>query len=226
MKAIILAAGKGNRLMPLTAETPKPLLIINNIRIIDRIFMSLPDEIDEVIIVVDYLKDKIINAVGDNFYGRTVQYINQIPIRGTFGALLSTQKLIGKDERFLVLNGDDINNKTELSAYLKYPRTFGVQKMLMPGYHSIRIDAENKIEGFNPQLEFEKLNGALVATGVYIVDSHIFEHPGVLLKDGEYGLPQTLLDQKNTYPLTAIQTKKWLPINSLEDLEKAKKILI
>ena len=45
MKAVILAAGKGNRLLPLTEHTPKPLIEIAGTPIIDRIFQSLPDEI-------------------------------------------------------------------------------------------------------------------------------------------------------------------------------------
>src|SRR3990167_2605925 len=59
MKAVILAAGEGKRMLPLTLTTPKPLLPVNGKPIIDYIFDSLPFEIDEVIIAVLYLGDKL-----------------------------------------------------------------------------------------------------------------------------------------------------------------------
>lgn len=225
MKVIILAAGKGNRLMPLTEQTPKPLIKINDTPIIDRIFQSLPDEIDEVIIVVEHLKEKIKSYVGEYFHGRKVLYTDQVQERGTFPALLSAKNLLLPNERFLVINGDDIHDKTELTEYLKYPRSFGIQKMLMPSYHSIHLADNGYIDGFYPQTEKEKVDGTFIATGAYVTDTNIFGHSGIILRDGEQGLPQTLLAQKDTYPLKGIVTCKWLPINSFEDLEKAEKLI-
>ncbi|MEY4602413.1 MAG: hypothetical protein RL292_354, partial [Candidatus Parcubacteria bacterium] len=151
MKAIILAAGKGNRLKPLTDTTPKPLIAINNIPIIDRLFNSLPDEIDEVIIVVEHLKEKIKEHVGDFFYSKKVFYADQIDMKGTFGALLSAKDLLSTGERFLIVNGDDIYTKEELQMHLNHKRSFGIQKLMMPGYHSIHIDTDGYIDGFYPQ---------------------------------------------------------------------------
>lgn len=211
--------------MPITERIPKPLLNIAGIPIIDRIFKSLPDEISEAILVVEYLKDQIISHVGNNFYGKKVLYVDQVPTRGTFPALLSAKHLIAQNERFLVLNGDDIHSKTELEKYLLYPRSFGLQKMQMENYHSIHIDTDNNIEGFYPQTETEKIDGALIATGAYVLDSEIFNHEGIALRDGEHGLPQTILAQKNNFPVRAVITKNWLPINSHKDLEIAEKTL-
>src|SRR6185369_3065769 len=161
MKAIILAAGRGTRLLPLTQHTPKPLIKINGTPIIDRIFKALPDEIDEVIIVVGHLKEKIISHIGNNFLQHPVQYANQTEVSGTFGALLSAKPLINPGERFLILNGDDIHDKAELEKYLAYKYAFGLQLMKMPGYHSIHLDPQGYIEGFYPQTPAEKINGAL-----------------------------------------------------------------
>lgn len=224
MKAIILAAGKGTRLRPLTEQTPKPLIPIAGVPIIDRIFQSLPNKIDEVILVVEHLKEKIKSYVGENFYDRKVLYADQIQMKGTFGALLSAKPFVTADEKFLVLNGDDIHSKIELEKYFEHPRSFGVQKMKMEKYHSIHIDSQGYIEGFYPQTELEKSEGAFIATGAYFVDANIFNHEGIALQDGEYGLPQTLLAQKDKYPLTGIITTKWVPINSFEDITKAEKI--
>ena len=147
MKAVILAAGQGTRLLPLTKETPKPLIKISGIPIINRIFDSLPEEIDEVIVVVEHLKDKIKSHIGNNFYNKKVSYVDQMYMKGTFGALISAKDTLVENERFLVINGDDIHDKEELRKYLEYPRSFGIQKMHMPGYYDIQCDQNGFIKG-------------------------------------------------------------------------------
>src|SRR3989344_805730 len=226
MKAIILAAGKGTRLLPLTEKIPKPLIEIAGIPVIDRIFQSLPNDIDEVIIIVEHLKEKIVNHVGDVFFNRKIKFVDQGEKKGTFGALLSARHLISENEKFLVLNGDDLHDKEELNQYLKYPRSLGVQYMNMPNYYSVRLGTNNLVDGFSPQTEEEKNGQVLVATGVYVIDSNIFKHPGIVVYGGEYGLPQTILAQKDIYSIIGVITEKWIPINSFIDIEKAEKILL
>ncbi len=221
MKVIILAAGKGNRLSPLTNTVPKPLIKINSKPIIDRIFESLPKEIDEIIIVVKHLKEKIISHVESSFNSRKIIFVEQIELPGTFGAISSVKNLIEKNEKFLVINGDDIHDKDELSKYFINSRSFGIQLMKMPGYHSIQVDNAGMVSGFSPQTDYEKENGAYIATGAYLLDSNIFINNGIKLRDGEYGLPQTILSQRNTYPIKGINTKKWISINSFNDIENA-----
>ena len=58
-RAIILAAGKGTRLQPLTFDTPKPLIMVNGKRMIDTIIEGLHDNgIFEIYVVVGHLKEK------------------------------------------------------------------------------------------------------------------------------------------------------------------------
>jgi NDP-sugar pyrophosphorylase family protein len=97
--------------------------------------------------------------------------------------------------------------------------------MKMEKYHSIHLYADGNIEGFYPQTELETQNGALIATGAYVTDTHIFAHEGIALRDGEHGLPQTLLAQKNKYPIKGVVTTGWTPINSFEDIERAEEKL-
>lgn len=226
MKAIILAAGKGTRLLPLTLHTPKTLVEINGKTIIERIINSLPDEIDEVIVVVDHLKEKIKETVGDEFLGKKIIYIDQGEKSGTFGAIYSAKNLLNENERFLVTNGDDIHDRNEYIECIKHPRAMAVEKKIMPNYYSVQIDKDNNFLGFKSQTEQEKNNGAFIATGVYVLDSNIFKHPGVKLSIGEYGLPQTVLEQSKDYPVKVITTSGWISINSIEDLEKARSYFI
>jgi UDP-N-acetylglucosamine diphosphorylase / glucose-1-phosphate thymidylyltransferase / UDP-N-acetylgalactosamine diphosphorylase / glucosamine-1-phosphate N-acetyltransferase / galactosamine-1-phosphate N-acetyltransferase len=224
MKVIILAAGKGTRLLPLTNHTPKPLIKIGGMAIIDRIFKSLPAEINEAIVIVEHLKDQIMSHVGDTFYGRPVRCVDQIAMRGTLGALLSTKHLLQPGERFLIIHGDDIHDQSELEECLKHPRAFGLQRRKMAaGYHSVHLDAQGNVEGFYPQTEAEKTNGALTVTGAYVADTAIFTHSGVSVRNGEFGAPETMMAQKNAHPIKGVITEKWTPINTPGDIENMEK---
>ncbi|MBI2086692.1 MAG: NDP-sugar synthase [Candidatus Zambryskibacteria bacterium] len=224
MKAIILAAGVGSRLHPLTQETPKTLIEISGKPIVERIFESLPEEIDEVVLVVEHLKERVKAHLGNNFNNRKIIYVNQGDKKGTFGALLSAREFVNDDEFFLVLNGDDLHSKNELSQFLNNGRALGVQRAVMPNYYSVVVNSVSFVEKFRPQTEKEKIFGTLIATGVYVLDSEIFKQPGVVVYGGEYGLPQTILAQKDDFPIKAIVTEKWVPINSFADIERANKL--
>jgi len=220
MKVIILAGGKGTRLLPHTLEIPKTLLNINGKTIIQRILESLPSEIDEIIIVVKHLGDKIKESLGDDYSGKKIIYIEQGEKAGTYGALLSAKQYFAPNEKFLVTNGDDIHDKNEYLNCLKYPRAMAVQKKVMPNYYSIDTDENGYFTSFKTQTEEEKTNGTLVATGVYVLDSNIFLHPGVVLSSGEYGLPQTVSEQSKQYPVKVVEASEWFSVNTIVDMQK------
>jgi NDP-sugar pyrophosphorylase family protein len=232
MKAIILAAGKGNRLKPYTDTLPKPLLSLHNTSddrdtLLTDILTKLPSYIDEVIIIVKYLEETIREYVlkHDTYIKKKNPHIQQITCitqtggKGTMGALMTVQDHIQKDERFLVLNGDDVHSTEELEKFNEYPRAFGVHKKVMLGYKSIQVDEKGIVTELRTQTDEEKQNGCLIATGVYLLDGHIFDFEPVVLIDGELGLPQTLIAHVDTYPSYVVEEKSWVSVNTVEDLK-------
>ncbi|MCL5436004.1 MAG: NTP transferase domain-containing protein, partial [Patescibacteria group bacterium] len=87
MQAVILAAGLGTRMGSLTKERPKPLLTIENRTLLEHNLLALPKEIDEVVLVVGYLKDQVMAAVGQEFLGKKIRYVVQEELLGTGHAL-------------------------------------------------------------------------------------------------------------------------------------------
>ncbi len=77
MQAVILAAGRGTRMGALTEHTPKPMLLVNGRPVLEYIFDSLPEEIDEVIIVVGYLGSVIQKHFGGFYKGKKILYVEQ-----------------------------------------------------------------------------------------------------------------------------------------------------
>ena len=107
MKAMILAAGLGNRMRPLTDHTPKPLLCAGGKPLIEYHLKNLHRAgIREVIINLAYLGEKICAHLGDGqTFGLKVIYSNEPEPLETGGAILHALDLLG-EEPFLLINGD------------------------------------------------------------------------------------------------------------------------
>ena len=90
MKAMILAAGLGKRLMPLTQHTPKPLILIGKQSLIERnIFCLKQNGISEIIINVSYQGEMIIDYVSQKFPDLNISFSKEDELLGTGGAILN-----------------------------------------------------------------------------------------------------------------------------------------
>lgn len=108
MKAMILAAGRGERMRPLTDTTPKPLLMAGKHRLIEYHLLNLAAAgFTEVVINVAWLGQQIIDTLGDGEeYGLSIAYSNEgESALETGGGIFNALPLLG-DEPFLVINGD------------------------------------------------------------------------------------------------------------------------
>ena len=107
MKAMILAAGRGERLRPLTDETPKPLLQVAGKSLIEYHLYNLASAgFKEIIINTAWLAEKIHQQLGDgSHYNVRIQYSDEGTALETAGGIVNALALLG-DEPFLVVNGD------------------------------------------------------------------------------------------------------------------------
>lgn len=107
MKAMILAAGRGERLRPLTDKVPKPLVKINNKPLIQYHIEKLVDiGVQDIVINIAWLGDHIIHALGfGEQWGVRLHYSRETVALETGGGIKQALPLLG-DEPFLVINGD------------------------------------------------------------------------------------------------------------------------
>lgn len=107
MKAMILAAGRGERMRPLTDDTPKPLLMVNQYCLIEHHILNLKAAgFDELIINTAWLAKKIHSKLGDgSHYGISISYSDENTALETGGGIKKALSLLG-DDSFLVINGD------------------------------------------------------------------------------------------------------------------------
>ena len=107
MKAVVLAAGKGTRLRPLTEDKPKGLVEVDGKPILTHCLDQLVDlGADEFVVVVGYLKEKIIQHYGDEYQGIPITYAHQREQKGLAHALLTVEEHI--DDDFMLILGDNI----------------------------------------------------------------------------------------------------------------------
>ena len=106
MKAMIMAAGRGERMRPLTDDTPKPLLKVRDKPLVVHHLEALARAgIDEVIINLSWLGDQIRTQLGNGeSYGLSIEYSEEPEPLEVAGGIVQALDLLG--EQFLVINGD------------------------------------------------------------------------------------------------------------------------
>ena len=123
-RAMILAAGFGKRLSPITDKIPKPLIIVNNITLLENTLRFLKTiGIEEIAINVHYLANQIINFIKKLENNYNVKIFKEDYILGTGGGIFNCLPFF-KNENFLVVNCDTIWN-------LKYKIPFNELKLKM-----------------------------------------------------------------------------------------------
>lgn len=107
MKAMILAAGRGERMRPLTDHTPKPLLMAGGRSLIEQTIQSLScGGMNDIVINTAYLGEQIEARLGDgSALGVRLRYSREYEALETGGGIRKALPLFG-DEPFLVVNGD------------------------------------------------------------------------------------------------------------------------
>ena len=219
MQSIIFAGGKGTRMGELTRDTPKPLLNLQGRPILEHVLESLPDKIDHIIVIINYLGEKIKNYFGDSFNGLPIEYVLQDSnMPGTGGALWSAKDLI--NNQFLILNGDDIHSPDFLIQMTECPLAFGVAKKEWDGYLAVLAD-----DGGNLCDLALQSGQKLISTGAYTLDKRIFEYEPFLTSNQEYSLPRTVLKMAKDFPIKLIHSDFFMSINTPEDLKKAEETM-
>lgn len=109
LRALVLAAGEGRRLAPLTAEIPKPLLPVLGRSILERTLDALVAAgVETLAINLHHLGEQIERAIGASFRGVSVNYSHEPELLGTGGALLPLRELLAPADVVLVVNGDSL----------------------------------------------------------------------------------------------------------------------
>jgi bifunctional UDP-N-acetylglucosamine pyrophosphorylase/glucosamine-1-phosphate N-acetyltransferase len=222
MHAVVLAAGDGKRLMPLTADRPKPMVLLNGRPLLEYVFDELPDDISDIILVVGYRNERIKEHFGDSYKGRPITYLEQKERLGTAHAVHMTRSLI--NEKFLLLNGDDIGDKASFEEGLMYDYCLFVSEHDEPHrFGVVEINADNILKRIVEKPEHPATN--TVSTGTMVLSPKIFDIPLVQHPNGEHYIVDSLSGIMKEHPIQVLHQKSWITVTYPEDVPKTEALL-
>lgn len=218
MKAFMLAAGKGKRLLPFTEDNPKPLIKVGGISLIEHNLLSLrKSNIEEVVINLHHFGEKIINLLGDGSrYGMKISYSIEEELLGTGGGI--NKALHHFDEPFLVLSGDTWSKFN--MKYLSLDPNLLAHMVLVPNPES---NFEGDVALVDGRVKVNKTLDQYTFSGISILSPELFINKEV----EKFELWKDLLMPATEADLVSgeIYHGNFKNLNTLEDVEKLDCIL-
>ncbi|HBE77706.1 MAG TPA: alcohol dehydrogenase [Firmicutes bacterium] len=219
--AVIMAGGKGTRLLPLTQNCPKPMIKVAGRPILERLILHLVGfGITKIYIAIHYHGEMIESYFGDgSAFGCTIEYLREKEMLGTGGALsLLSEQL---QHPFIVMNGDlvtqvNIADLLEFHNQMKVAATItGRTYQLEIPYGIIETVAQKLVD-----LQEKPLVHYLINAGIYVFNPEILS----LIPHDQYftiiRLFEIMLEKKISVGVYAIN-EEWIDIGMHHELQRA-----
>ena len=224
LQAVILAAGKSTRTLPLTLSKPKALLEVAGQSILEHNLDALDGLVKEAVIVIGFEGHQIMQRIGHKRGTINISYVEQIQQLGTAHAL-RTAETRAKD-RFIVLMGDDLYSREDLKKIAAHDLAVLVQKVPDISVFGTVKFKDNIVVEILEKVGFAKEGFA--NTGCYVLSRQIFSAIKQVKKSarGEFELVDALNALAGTYKLKVEQASSWQPVVYPWSLLHANEILI
>ena len=213
MKAFLLAAGKGKRLLPFTKDNPKPLVKVGGVSLIERSVNTLKNaNIEEIVINLHHRGEKIVNLLGDGSdYGLKISYSLEKELLGTGGGIRNA--IHHFEEPFLVLSSDvwtDFNFNT-----LELKEGFLAHMILIPNPESNPKGDVSLIDGY---VRSDCDENKYTFSGIMIISPDLFS----LSDTGPLELWNDILKSASSNNLVSgeIFEGRYENLNTLEEVER------
>ena len=227
MRAMILAAGEGQRLRPLTLRMPKPMVPVGGRPVLEHLVALLNQHgIQEIAITLHYRPEVIVDYFGDGKkFGVDITYSHEVELLGSAGAARALEGFL--TETFVILYGDVLTN-IDISALVARHRetgatgTIALYEVSEPSRCGIaELDASGRITRFVEKPAPGTVKGNLANSGILVLEPSVIREipPGEKYDLGSHLIPK-LLEQGA--PLFGVQLDDYiLDIGSPDRLEQA-----
>ena len=185
-KAMVMAAGMGSRLEPLTLNTPKPLIKIANIPVMDILLKNLKKYgITDVIANTYYLSEQIIERYAENkAVNINFSYIKEDELSGTAGGLKKCQHFFDDGENFLVTSADGFFDIDLSKVFEAHTKSGAIATIVAKDIHIddvsnfgvIVCDENSYVKEFQEKPSKEEAKSTLINTGIYVFNYKIFDY--------------------------------------------------
>lgn len=232
--ALLLAAGTGSRLSPLTDLTPKCLVPVNEISILERLIQSLhAHNFKRLVIVVGHQADSIRNFLGTRAGGMEITYVTSSVYKTTNNiySLWLARKAI--DEPFLLIESDLVFDPEVLGNML-YPDRIAVAR-LQPWMNgtTVTINNRQKVEAFHGGADerddnhYKTVNIYSLSTKTWqLVRERLDQHISNNMVNGYYETVFEDMVNENCLSLTPVvfDANSWYEIDTIADLRAAEQM--
>jgi NDP-sugar pyrophosphorylase family protein len=176
MKAMILAAGLGTRLRPLTSDRPKALVPVGNKPIIDRLIQYLKGHhISEIVVNAHHHPQQVVKHLdGGKPFGIDIDVRVEPDILGTGGGIKNTEDFLDADP-FFVINGDILTNIDLGQAFEAHRKYGNLATLILHSYRPfnyVRIDNDLNIT----DITSESYPARLAFTGIHIIEPELLNY--------------------------------------------------
>jgi bifunctional UDP-N-acetylglucosamine pyrophosphorylase/glucosamine-1-phosphate N-acetyltransferase len=226
MQAIVLAAGEGSRMRPLTAKKPKVMLPVAGRPLLEHIILRAREAgLDSFVIVVGYEADSVRSHFGDGRrLGVKIDYAVQEPRLGTGHALMAAESQA--EDRFMVLNGDVLPDAGSLQEMAGGGPAVSAIRVDDPKRYGVYVQQKGIFQSVVEKSDNPPSN--LANAGIYLFKRSIFDDLRALPKSvrGEYELTDGLNRAAAREPIQIIELKSWLEIGRPWDILAANEVLL
>ena len=211
MKAVVLAAGEGNRLRPFTVSRPKVMIPIGNRPILEYVVRALASNgITDIILVVGYMKERIMSFFGNGArFGVQISYAIQEKQLGTAHAALAVRDQV--QEEFVMVAGDNIIDAQAIADLLGHGDGMAmlVTESEMPSkYGVVHIEGGRVVDIIEKP---DKKVGNIINTGIYRLPPSIFDHLEKGVMAGRSGITHVLHGCLPKIKMEAVRsTGRWM----------------
>ncbi len=210
-------------MLPLTQNTPKPLIKVCGKPVLQHIVEALPEEIDEIILVVNYLEEQIRAYCGSEFCGKRVLYVKQDdPAGGTGAALFEASPLLRG--RFLFMYADDIHGAKALKEVISHP--YGMLAAWSDEPHHfgvLELHSDGTLLAIHEKPDQPTSN--LINIGGMVLDTGIFSYEAGRSANGEVYVTDMVTAFAKDHPVTVVEQYVWIPVGKPEDIIWAEECL-
>ena len=219
MKAMVLAAGLGTRLKPITFEVPKPMVPVLDRPVMAHIVGLLNRQgFDQLIANVHYYPDAI-----RDYFGDRLEYRFEEELLGTAGGVRNVADFFG-DDPVVIVSGDALTD-IDLNALVERHRnaggiaTLAVKKVADTSEYGVMIhDDEGRVQGFQEKPDPDEALSDLGNCGIYCFSPEIFEYfPDEPFADWAADVFPALLDNDVPFHIHELE-EYWNDVGSLEEL--------
>jgi len=236
MRALIIAAGRGERLRPLTDINPKPLIPLLGLRLIERVILSAKETgILGFVIATGYLGERIRRFLGDGSkYGVSIEYVeSRFWSMGNGLSVFEARRLL--DERFILLMSDHIFNPKILESLMDCDVEgdecalcvdVGMKNLIDLRDATKVMVLDGRIVDIGKNLN--EYNG--VDMGIFLCSPMIFDALGEAIRKGRYSLTDGVRELARWRKMRAHciggEEAYWIDVDTLESLKAAERILL